>query len=538
MAISLVTGGALSAVANNGGNPSITLPTMAQGDVVIAFGGGPFRSGYTPGASSAGYTQISINNTSGAAFWIGRKVMGASPDATFVGLGSGNSADATAYAVYVLRGVSASIVDATTTTAGPTTSTNPDAPSIDTVTDGAWVLALALSVVNDTSITAPIGYSNAIANNQTDTNPATIGGATITRATAGTENPPSWTNWSSGVWCAATVAIRSAIQLSSITETLTLSESSSATAILSDRVTETLSPADSSTPITAYRDSVSETAIPFDSPSASAVFSASASETLTPNDSPSASGRFPSSVIESASPSDAANAAGTFPASIGESIAPSESSGAIKIVSEGITEALSPAELSEAEVTSGHHGICGLFLLQNGEPLLLEGNLGPLRLTPAPTPGLPILLQSGEPLLLECDAMGALLYTHEIPVPPVPPPPEPESLKATTYGLGGAFVRWDSIPISTPTKFWEVQDAAAIFSAEFSFSAEAEVIHGARAAIVIETRWEAEVVRTVNAQAEISGQICLDAAPHAVSSETLQRELEDDEELAILLSEL
>ncbi len=535
MAISLVTGGALAGANNNGGNVTINLPTMAQGDVVFAFGGHVFRAATTVGPSSAGYSNLVNLNTSGVAFDISYKVMGAVPDTTFVGLGTGNAADETAYGVYVLRGVSAAIVDATTTTAGPTTSTNPDCPSITTKTDGAWVLALALSVVNDASVTIPSGYINGVAANGTDTNPATVGGGTLLKSAFGAEDPASFTNWSSGAWIAGTVAVRSAIQLSTEGESATPVDSASASAIFTASTTESVTPVDAATPATTYTPSVGESVTPADAASAAGTFPASVSESAGPSDSSAAVGTFPANVIESVSPADSSSAAATFPASIGESITPSDSQNAAALFPTSVAEAVAPSDSCEATVTEGGGGgVCGLFLLQDGQPLLLEGDLGPLRLTPAPTPGLPLLLQSGEPLLYECDAMGAVLYTHEIPVPPAPPPPEPQSLVADKFALGGALVRWE-LGTTQFARYTKTHDAAALLGATVRIVAEAEVVRAARATFDFAVRVDPEATRELHGEATIRHEVKLTAKAHAVAAETVQRELEEEEERALLM---
>ncbi len=338
MAISLVTGGALGGSTNNGGNVTITLPTMAQGDVVIAFGGFNFRSTFTPGASSAGYTQLALVNTSGAALWVGYKVMGASPDATFVGVGTGNNADATAYGVYVLRGVSGAVVEATTTTAGPTTSTNPDCPSITTVNENAWVLALALSIVNDASVTIPSGYSNAVASNTTDTNPTTVGGGTLTKASPGAEDPPSFTNWSSGSWTAASVAIKPAALVAAISQALTLAESSTNTTAFVSAISEALTLAESSTNTTAFVSAISEALTLAETTTGGLLYSVSQDEALTLAESSDSVQTFAVVAAEALTLAESSTNTTAFVSAISEALTLAESSSPTASFSSAITE--------------------------------------------------------------------------------------------------------------------------------------------------------------------------------------------------------
>lgn len=98
-----------------------------------------------------------------------------------------------------------------TVTVQNTASTNPNAPSITTVTNGAVVIDFALSIVNDSATTAPTGYSNKISANLTETTgPVTIAATSKLVSSAGAEDPAAYTVWSSGQWIAASVAIRPA----------------------------------------------------------------------------------------------------------------------------------------------------------------------------------------------------------------------------------------------------------------------------------------------------------------------------------------
>ena len=210
MSISIV-GTPQSGSAINGGNVTLTFDgTPAQNDVVIVIGGsGTFRTP-NPTAPGTGYTQIALD-ASTIYFGAWYKRLGASPDASVVCNGTGNVNDATSYVSYVLRGVDTSTaLDATATTAGETTSTNPDAPSITTVTNGAWVIACAGSRINDASITAPSGYSNQVSATNTDAFSLSVSAATKEVTTAGAENPASFTTWSSAAWFAISNAIRPA----------------------------------------------------------------------------------------------------------------------------------------------------------------------------------------------------------------------------------------------------------------------------------------------------------------------------------------
>lgn len=207
MAISFVSAdGATTAGA--GGNPTITFGvSLLQDDIVVVFGGINNQTDVA-GISTSGYTQLAqFNSTTGAAsrnMWIGYKRMGSTPDTSATCLGG---ASESVYEAMYFRGVDTSTaIDQTTTTTFAQT-TNPDCPSITTVTDNAAVLALAFSN-RDTAITIVSGYSNL--SQKDGAVSSTVAGSWVTKATAGAEDPGAYTNWITGKWCAATVALRPA----------------------------------------------------------------------------------------------------------------------------------------------------------------------------------------------------------------------------------------------------------------------------------------------------------------------------------------
>jgi len=199
--------------ASNGGDVTLTFSTAPiRGDVVYVWGGHGTNTN-TIGPSTAGYTALLSSTGSALKFGVWRKVMGATPDTTVVCQGGGNTADGVAYGSMVLRGVDNTTPEDATLTSATSTSTNPDSPSINVATAGAWVLSLAGSGVSDNAVTAPTNYINAVNANNADTSPITIGGANRANLSVGAEDPASWTAWTSGLWIAATVAVRPAMDL-------------------------------------------------------------------------------------------------------------------------------------------------------------------------------------------------------------------------------------------------------------------------------------------------------------------------------------
>jgi len=210
MAITIV--GTAMGTAKNGSDISITLPTVLVNDIIVICGG-HFRESADAGTDTSGYTELIDENHSAGdyRFSVSYKRMGATPDTTVNGLGSGDAADACAYAVIAYRGVdTTTAIDATTTTAQGQ-STNPDCPSITTATNGAIVIACVGSEVSDPSgITAPTNYTNLIADNGNDTNDSTVAQSSRIIASLGAEDPAEYTGFSTGDWIAASVALRPA----------------------------------------------------------------------------------------------------------------------------------------------------------------------------------------------------------------------------------------------------------------------------------------------------------------------------------------
>ena len=217
MAIAL-RGLAQTGNSNNGGDVTLTFDTITpplEGDVVVVFGGHGVAvtslSAPVPNQGSA-YTQIGIHTGSAPIFGAWYKRMGATVDTSVLCSGGGNNADASSWACWVLSGVDAdTVLDQTTTTAGPTTSTNPDPAAITTQTDGAWVLAMAGSAVSDAAPGTISGYANHINSNRNETNDLSAAGATFENPTADAENPGAWSAWGSGAWYAITAALKPAI---------------------------------------------------------------------------------------------------------------------------------------------------------------------------------------------------------------------------------------------------------------------------------------------------------------------------------------
>lgn len=199
----------------NGGAVTLVIPpsSVRSGDVVVAWGGKPGRATLNVGPPVAlGYTSLYTTGSSvatGPNAWLGFKVMGATPDPSFLGQGSGNASDGTAYGAYIFRGVSSVVSDAVFKRANGN-STNPNAPSIVTATNNAVVFIPAISQINDAAIFSVLGYSNFKQATANDTLDVSIGGNWASIAAAGSTDPGAYNAWATASWVAFTVALKPA----------------------------------------------------------------------------------------------------------------------------------------------------------------------------------------------------------------------------------------------------------------------------------------------------------------------------------------
>lgn len=193
----------------NGNDCTLTLPEgMQQNDVVYVFF--CLASAAGGGTATPGWVQVGSNVDNTVRTQVLRKTMGYTPDRTVVLTGTANVADTTAAIGFALRGVDIVTPDDAAPTTATGTSTNPDSPAIVTMTNGAWVLSCFGSTVRDAAGTAPVGYSNAELTSSDDSSDCTGAGSTKECATAGSEDPASWTGINSGTWVSWSVAVRPA----------------------------------------------------------------------------------------------------------------------------------------------------------------------------------------------------------------------------------------------------------------------------------------------------------------------------------------
>src|SRR3990167_5435625 len=200
--------------AGNGGDVTLTFDTGGNapqtGDVVILFGGrGNTSDAQAWGPITSGYTAIATINSTGPKFGVWYKVMGATADTTVTGEGGGSGAHGVAYGAYVIDGstIDSAIFDQTAVSTGQVEQV-PNGPAIVTQTDGALVVTHAAGGTNDTSRGTVSGYTLIPGASVNETNDFASEAAYTTVATAGTEDPPAWSNWTSSLGGAITIAFK------------------------------------------------------------------------------------------------------------------------------------------------------------------------------------------------------------------------------------------------------------------------------------------------------------------------------------------
>jgi len=198
---------------NNGGDVTITFDTITpplEDDIVVVFGGHGIGT-TTLTDPGSGYTLIAKHETTAPIFGMWFKKMTATPDLSVVCNGGGTNTDGVVYGCYVLSGVDTTTAqDAAAVTVGPTSSTNPDAGLITTVTNDAWVVPCAGSDIRDTSPGTISGYADQLNDNRNETNSYTAAMSRLEKSSFGDENPAAWDSWGSSNWYAITAAFRPA----------------------------------------------------------------------------------------------------------------------------------------------------------------------------------------------------------------------------------------------------------------------------------------------------------------------------------------
>jgi hypothetical protein len=196
-------------IAANGGDVTLTFDgSPAENDYVLV-AGGHGSGAATLDNPGSGYTRIWWTDGAAAEWGVWYKKLGATPDASVVCDGGGNTNDGVVYMSWVLRGVHPNVFEDVPYTLASGSSTNPNCASITPVTVGAWVFALAASANNDGSVSTPLGgYTNFITDNAVESAPITAAGARSAPWSSGAEDPPEFRTWVTGDWSALTLAVK------------------------------------------------------------------------------------------------------------------------------------------------------------------------------------------------------------------------------------------------------------------------------------------------------------------------------------------
>ncbi|MFZ9959157.1 MAG: hypothetical protein ACO3GP_02100 [Candidatus Limnocylindrus sp.] len=175
-----------TASATNGGDVTIDLTNitgLAENDFVIVIGNrASSTTGVAPTTSSSGWTQLATgtsNNTNATGSTVWYKVMGATPDTSFVVQGSGGANDSTCGIVLAFRGLDATTkIDATTTSASATGTKFPTFTSITSSANDRVLILIGAAAAGTTGVLTyniPADYDGGLENAGNDTHDSLTG---------------------------------------------------------------------------------------------------------------------------------------------------------------------------------------------------------------------------------------------------------------------------------------------------------------------------------------------------------------------------
>jgi hypothetical protein len=232
MAISFV--GSMAPVgANNGGNVTLTFTgasgllnaagaqaTLQQGDVVVCAYASSGTADLAMSTSSSGWTELTeiyANGTIDTNLAVYYKVMGASPDTSFVAVGPTGASNGTIAVAMAFRGCDGTPIDAGSlnTTDGTATSV-PNPASTTPLTAGAWPVIVGAGVAGAGAAFTNPGDLSTTTNhfrsaNHPETNDVAIGIGIKTDWASGAFDPGAWGGGNvnaSNSWAAISFAIK------------------------------------------------------------------------------------------------------------------------------------------------------------------------------------------------------------------------------------------------------------------------------------------------------------------------------------------
>lgn len=206
MAISFV-GTAVNST-GNGNSPTVTLPSLATGDCILA-SYSVTRAITMAVLSSNGtpYTAVSSVLTNGNLnFQVFQRFAASTGETTLTCSGTGNSQDVTTAAVIVFRGTRTTVpVDSYTSTTG--TSSRPDGPDIAVMDSGEVLVSCVGSLANTTVVTAPTSFLNLVSTGATDTRSAMTAMSWVASTNRGANSITAYSSFTSAAWAGVTVAL-------------------------------------------------------------------------------------------------------------------------------------------------------------------------------------------------------------------------------------------------------------------------------------------------------------------------------------------
>jgi hypothetical protein len=210
MAVAIV-GTATTGSAANGGNFTINMPVgIATGHLAVVYAVGSAEANL--GTSSSNWNTIGpidhpVSTVRSVVFW---KIMGGTPDASIAITGVGGGTNSNCGICVALSGVDQTTPIETSASVNNGAGNNPQGPAVVTARTNTAILVFGGSIdgTGDGTVTQPSGYTVRGAVTIADTFDSTAHGASILRATTGTETPPAWTNWTASVWHGTTLVVQ------------------------------------------------------------------------------------------------------------------------------------------------------------------------------------------------------------------------------------------------------------------------------------------------------------------------------------------
>lgn len=202
--------GSISYAQDASGSDTYNLPSgVREGDLIICIRANDLTdAGWN---TPTNYTQL-VANTAGCYYQIAYNLLAAAEDT--IDIDNASTAVKSAIILLAFRGVDqATPIDAVCAAQGSGTGSDPDPPSVTTVTNGAIVVAVGfMDDDNITSCSGPSGYSNTIFKAAGDAVDSSCSNMAATKkvTSAGAEDPAVFATDGDDAWLSYTLAVRPA----------------------------------------------------------------------------------------------------------------------------------------------------------------------------------------------------------------------------------------------------------------------------------------------------------------------------------------